>query len=241
MKHALILGASGDIGSAIAKQLAAKGWSLYLHYNQNKVVVQQLIHQFIKAYPHQEFFGVAFDMQTKENLPVFLQSIFELDALIFAQGTTDYHLLTETSVEDLQKMWMMQVALPIEMIKAFQSKLAHSNNGRIIFIGSVDGGFGSAMEVAYSTVKGAQTAFANAYAKEVGTLGITVNVVAPGAVDTQMNRVFSKEDHQKIAAEIPVGRFAKADEIAYWAVQLADDQAGYMTGQTIYVDGGWLK
>lgn len=241
MKHALILGASGDIGNSIAKQLAAQGWSLYLHYNQNELAVTQLVKKFTKLYPHQEFLSVSFDMQKRENLATFLQSIFAVDALIFAQGTTNYHLLTETSFDELQKMWMMQVVVPIEMIKALQPKLARSKAGRIIFIGSVYGAVGSAMEVDYSTIKGAQSAFVNAYAKEIGTLGITVNVIAPGAVNTQMNRIFSTDEHQKIAADIPVGRFAKPDEIAYWVVQLTNEQAGYMTGQTIYVDGGWLK
>ncbi|GEL15821.1 elongation factor P 5-aminopentanone reductase [Pediococcus cellicola] len=241
MKHALILGASGDIGKATAKQLAASGWSLYLHYYHNQTAIQKMIKEFSQKYPKQDFLGVHLDMRDTTSLSQLYTSIFELDALIFAQGTTNYQLLTDTSSEDLQNLWMMQVGVPIEMIKKFQAKLAQSKNGRIIFVGSVYGAVGSAMEVGYSTIKGAQTAFANAYAKEVGSLGITVNVVAPGAVNTQMNRVFSDTEHEQVSENIPLGRFATPDEIAYWLVQLTQKQAGYLTGQTIYVDGGWLK
>ncbi|WP_412990009.1 elongation factor P 5-aminopentanone reductase [Pediococcus siamensis] len=241
MKHALILGASGDIGAAVATELAAKGWSLYLHYHQNQTSIQELLARFNAAYPQQEFLSVSYDMRNNTGLTEFLQTIFEVDAVIFAQGTTDYQLLTETTSQQLQEMWMMQIAVPIEIIKQLQPKLARSGRGRIVFVGSVYGAVGSAMEVGYSTIKGAQSAFANAYAREVGTLGITVNVVAPGAVDTQMNRVFSKADHQQIAAEIPIGRFAQPSEIAFWIADLTSKSASYLTGQTIYVDGGWLK
>ena len=76
---------------------------------------------------------------------------------------------------------------PLRIVQSLQDKLAESEFGRIVFVGSVYGGAGSAMEVGYSTVKGALSAFSRAYAKEVASLGITVNVIAPGAVDTQMN------------------------------------------------------
>ena len=85
------------------------------------------------------------------------------------------------------------------------------------------------------------SSFANAYAKEVASLGITVNVVAPGAVQTQMNANFAEDEIEAISEEIPVGRFAKPDEIAYLVETVLAETASYLTGQTIYVDGGWQK
>lgn len=241
MKHALIVGASGDIGIETAKQLAAQGWSLYLHYNQQNEKITELITKLHAKYPKQDFLSFSFDMSTATNLDKFLENIFELDTIIFAQGTTTYKLLVQTTREEIQHLWSMQVAVPIEIIKALQEKLAKSSHGRIIFVGSVYGAVGSAMEVSYSMVKGAQTAFANAYAKEVASLGITVNVVAPGAVDTHMNQFLAKNERQAITDDIPTGKFATPADIAFWIVQLTNQAAGYMTGQTIYVDGGWLK
>lgn len=97
------------------------------------------------------------------------------------------------------------------------------------------------MEVPYSMLKGAMSSFVNAYAKEVASLGITVNVVAPGAVQTQMNANFAEDEIEAISEEIPVGRFAKPDEIAYLVETVLAETASYLTGQTIYVDGGWQK
>ncbi|XRF76381.1 SDR family oxidoreductase [Pediococcus acidilactici] len=77
--------------------------------------------------------------------------------------------------------------------------------------------------------------------KEVASLGITVNVVAPGAVQTQMNANFAEDEIEAISEEIPVGRFAKPDEIAYLVETVLAETASYLTGQTIYVDGGWQK
>ena len=70
---------------------------------------------------------------------------------------------------------------------------------------------------------------------------ITVNVIAPGAVDTQMNKIFSESEKADIDAEIPIGRFASPDEISYWVLVLLSEKAGYLTGQTLYATGGWLK
>ncbi len=136
----------------------------------------------------------------------------------------------------------MQVHLltPMLLLTSLQRTLARSGHGRIVFIGSVYGASGSAMEVGYSTVKGAQSAFVHAYAQEVASLGITVNVVAPGAVDTQMNAMFDPETLAAVKEEIPAARLAQPADVSYYVNMLMQVDASYLTGQTLYVTGGWL-
>lgn len=237
--HALILGSSGDIGTSIAKQLAQKGWSLYLHYNSNQKRVSQLIAELQEEYPKQEFIPVKFDM-VNDSVSVLTKQLFTLDAVVFAQGNTYYKLLVDIEEEEIDSLWKIHIKLPILILKELQDKLAESKSGRVVFIGSIYGKIGSAMEVVYSTVKGAMSSFADAYAKEVASLGISVNVVAPGAVDTKMNQEFSSEDLENIREEIPANRLAKPDEIADLVGYLVNMKSNYLTGQTIYFAGGWL-
>ncbi|KRK64898.1 3-oxoacyl-acyl carrier protein reductase [Companilactobacillus tucceti DSM 20183] len=237
--HALILGSSGDIGTSIAKQLAQKGWSLYLHYNSNQKRVSKLITELQEEYPKQEFIPVKFDM-VNDSVSVLTKQLFTLDAVVFAQGNTYYKLLVDIEEEEIDSLWKIHIKLPILILKELQDKLAESKSGRVVFIGSIYGKIGSAMEVVYSTVKGAMSSFADAYAKEVASLGISVNVVAPGAVDTKMNQEFSSEDLENIREEIPANRLAKPDEIADLVGYLVNMKSNYLTGQTIYFAGGWL-
>ena len=99
--------------------------------------------------------------------------------------------------------WRCNYKSPLRFDPLLEAKLARSQAARIVFIGSVYGGAGSALEVGYSTVKGAQSAFCKAYSKEVASLGITVNTLAPGAIDTQMNQMFSGSERQAVKEEIP--------------------------------------
>lgn len=237
--HALILGSSGDIGTSIAKQLAQKGWSLYLHYNSNQKRVSKLITELQEEYPKQEFIPVKFDM-VNDSVSVLTKQLFTLDAIVFAQGNTYYKLLVDIEEEEIDSLLKIHIKLPILILKELQDKLAESKSGRVVFIGSIYGKIGSAMEVVYSTVKGAMSSFADAYAKEVASLGISVNVVAPGAVDTKMNQEFSSEDLENIREEIPANRLAKPDEIADLVGYLVNMKSNYLTGQTIYFAGGWL-
>ena len=143
--------------------------------------------------------------------------------------------------KEFDEMLTMQLRCPLFLLQKLEEKLARSSLGRIVFIGSVYGGYGSAMEVGYSTIKGALSAFVKAYSKEVASLGITVNVVAPGAVDTRMNNMFSSDVKEQVAENIPMGKLAQPDQISYWVTCLLADRAEYLTGQTIYVTGGWLQ
>ena len=184
--YALIMGSSGDIGTSSAKNLAAKGWSLYLHYNKNSERIEKLRAQLVEKYPKQDFIPIKFDME-HDKVEDLTKQIFGLDAVVFAQGNTYYKLLVDISESEIDSLWNIHVKLPILILKQLQDKLAKTQHGRIVFIGSIYGKVGSAMEVVYSTVKGAMSSFADAYAKEVASLGISVNVVAPGAVNTKMN------------------------------------------------------
>lgn len=240
-RWALIMGASGDIGSQIARDLAAQGWSLYLHYHHNQTKINQLRDELSEQFSRQDFLVLQLDMCQPEAVPAFVQQLFGVDAVIFAEGTTKYGLFADSSAADLNQMITMQLTTPLTLVRLLQPKLAQSGQGRIVFIGSVYGGAGSAMEVGYSTIKGALSAFARAYSKEVVTLNITVNVVAPGAVATHMNQMFSKEARAEVAAAIPAQRFANPEEVSYWVQSLLAQKAGYLTGQTLYVTGGWLK
>ncbi|CAJ1183542.1 SDR family NAD(P)-dependent oxidoreductase [Companilactobacillus paralimentarius] len=238
--YALIMGSSGDIGTSSAKNLAAKGWSLYLHYNKNSERIEKLRAQLVEKYPKQDFIPIKFDME-HDKVEDLTKQIFGLDAVVFAQGNTYYKLLVDISESEIDSLWNIHVKLPILILKQLQDKLAKTQHGRIVFIGSIYGKVGSAMEVVYSTVKGAMSSFADAYAKEVASLGISVNVVAPGAVNTKMNtQEFSSEDLENVKEEIPADRLANPDEIADLVSYLVNIKSNYLTGQTIYFAGGWL-
>ncbi|MGX7419676.1 elongation factor P 5-aminopentanone reductase [Carnobacterium gallinarum] len=241
MKFALIMGASGDIGGAIAQDLAKAGWSLYLHCHSDFTSVERQAKVYQKNYPKQDFFTLQLDMMNEAELPLFLESIFQLDAVIFASGFTHYHLLTETTALEMDQMWQVHVKTPILLVQSLQTKLAASGNGRIVFISSVYGEVGSAMEVLYSTTKGAQLAFVKAYSKEVISLGITVNAISPGAIATKMNQDFAEAELDWLNEEIPAGRMGTTTEISFWVQQLLEPLSQYMTGQSLVISGGWLK
>ncbi len=241
MKFALIMGASGDIGKGIAQEMAGKGWSLYLHYHSNPESVDEQLRDYQTDYPKQDFFALPLDMSQEEGISLFLQSIYQLDAVIFASGFTTYQLLTEVSSTDMDRMWRVHVKTPILLVQHLQNKLARSRHGRIIFISSIYGEIGSAMEVFYSTTKGAQLAFVKAYSKEVASLGITVNAISPGAIATKMNQDFTPAEVEELESEIPLGRLGNVSEISFWVTQLVDKRSAYMTGQSIVISGGWLK
>ncbi|MFD1392258.1 elongation factor P 5-aminopentanone reductase [Lacticaseibacillus jixianensis] len=241
MSFALIMGASGDIGGACAKRLAASGWSLYLHYYRHQQPVLTLAEELAKRYPKQDFLPVQYDLTDEDHSEQLTAQLFSVDAVIFAAGMTYYHLFAQTTPAELSTLMKVHLLTPMVLLTKLQSKLAASGHGRIVFIGSVYGGAGSAMEVGYSTVKGAQSAFVRAYAQEVASLNITVNVVAPGAVATKMNASFGAAALADVRATIPAGRFAQPQDISYYVAALCAPEAAYLTGQTLYVTGGWLR
>lgn len=241
MKWALILGASGGMGQAIAYDLAQAGWSLYLQGNEHVAQLQQDQQQLQQQYPQQDFLVLKSDFNKLENTAQIVDNIFSLDALVAAQGITNYQLFDQLSLTQIQKMLRVNLVFPLHLIQQLQDKLAVSHCGRIVLLGSVYGAQGSAMEVMYSTTKGALTAFAKAYAKEVASLGITVNVLAPGAVDTTMNQMLTPQAKQQLVEQIPLGRMANPQDLSYWIRTILDPKAQYLTGQTLYVTGGWLN
>lgn len=240
MKWALVIGSSGDIGTQIALDLAAEGWSLYLHFAHNEKKTNELYQELNQNYPKQDFIPIKADLLDENCIDQIVDSIFSVNAVIFAQGTTYYQLFKDFPKEQIEQILKIQLQMPVLLLQRLEEKLAQNDYGRIVFISSIYGKTGSAMEVPYSMVKGAINTFVKAYSKEVASLNITVNAVAPGAVDTQMNANFDEETLTAIKEEIPVGHLANPAEISYWVKVLLDKKASYMTGQTLYVTGGWL-
>ncbi|MBF7114681.1 SDR family oxidoreductase [Pediococcus pentosaceus] len=241
MKFALICGASGNIGTAISKDLAQKGWSLYLHYYQNEATTNQLANELRAEYPQQDFLTIQANFRSEDAAQKISKNIFGLNAVVFAQGTTIYQLFGCFSAQQLENLWQEQLKTPMLVIQKVIKKISNAENGRIVFIGSIYGAVGSSMEVPYSAIKGGISSFVNAYSKEVASLGVTVNAVAPGAVSTKMNDEFNQTEIEAVNEEIPVGRFGDPSEISHIVQSIMDERASYLTGQTIYVDGGWKK
>lgn len=240
MKAALIMGASGDIGSAVSRLLAEEGWSLYLHAHSRLDAVEEMREEFQTRYPRQDFFSLQMDMNDETQVVPFVKQLFSLDAVVFASGYTHYGLLEEIASEDMDRLWQIHVKTPVLLLQQLQSKLAQSQSGRVVFISSVYGETGSPLEVMYSTVKGAQLAFVKSYSKEVASMGITVNAVSPGAIDTKMNRFLSAEERNALTSAIPIGRMGTVEEAGIWVKHLVSKDSGYVTGQSIIVSGGWL-
>ena len=230
-------GASGGIGQAVAVHLAAKGYHLYLHYNQNEKNIRSL-REKLEPFGG-EYIPIQADFSSAVGYQTILPQIFSLDAVIHCGGKSHYGLLVDLKHDEAQELFNIHVLNPIMLTKELLPKFLTKRTGNIIVITSIWGQTGAACEVAYSAAKGAQIAFVKALSKEVALNGIRVNAIAPGAVDTPMMEGFTSEEMEQISFDIPMGRIAKPDEIASSVAFLLSDNSSYITGQVLSVNGGW--
>jgi len=238
-KYALVLGASGAIGSAICHRLAQDGWSLYLHYNKGMEKIQYLMKELTLDYPNQEFIPVQSDFTDIGGAEMLAPQIYGLNAVVFASGHAFYGLIEDTPVVEMDKLWHVHVQNPIRLLALLSGKLRNNDVSYCLFIGSIWGEAGSAGESVYSAVKGAQHAFVKSYAKEVAYNRIRVNAIAPGFIDTEMNQHLSDEERMQLFDEIPLARAGEARDVANMVAFYLSGQADYVTGQIIRVNGGW--
>lgn len=236
-KFALITGASGGIGRAIAEKLAADGYSLYLHYHENESSIRELL-PILDSY-HGEYIPIQADLSSPDGYKKVVDNIFSIDAIIHNSGISQYSLLVDTDKKTIEKMMALNVTSPIYLTKELLPKMVRQQQGNILFITSIWGQTGSACEVVYSTVKGAQIAFVKSLAKELALNGIRVNGIAPGAVNTSMMADFSEEEIDMIKSGIPMGRMAEPEDVAESVSFLLSERAGYITGHILNVNGGW--
>lgn len=236
-KYALITGASGGIGSCIAKKLAKDGFSLYLHYYKNIEGMERLLRE-LSAFEN-EYIPIQADLTDKNGIKKLCENIFTLNAIIHNCGQSHYGLLVDLKDDELDEIMKLQVMAPILLTKHLLPKLMAQHNGRIVVISSIWGQTGAACEVAYSAAKGAQISFVKALSKEVALSGITVNAVAPGAIQTPMLENFNDDEMQMLKDEIPIGRLGTGEEVADSVSFLLSSGSRYITGQTLAVNGGW--
>lgn len=236
-KFVLITGASGGIGRAIALKLAAEGYSLYLHYHQNEVAIQELLTR-LKEFPG-EFIPIQANLAEPDGYKQVTANIFTIDAIIHNSGTSHYGLLVDLDEDDLDQLMTLHLRAPMLLTKELLPKMLTKRAGNIIVVSSIWGQTGAACEVAYSTVKGGQIAFVKALSKEVALNGIRVNAVAPGAIQTEMLQHFNEDELEMIKADIPVGRLGTPENVSEAISFLLSEKAAYITGQTLSINGGW--
>ena len=161
-----------------------------------------------------------------------------VDVLVANAGITKDGLVMRMSDDDFESVVNTNLTGAFRVARATSKNMMKKREGRIIFIGSVVGLLGSAGQVNYSATKSGLVGMARSFARELGSRGVTANVVAPGFVETDMTAVLSAEKQEEIRKNIPLQRFSSPDEIAKTVAFLASDAASYITGAIIPVDGG---
>ncbi|GAA0332342.1 SDR family oxidoreductase [Bacillus carboniphilus] len=236
-KWALITGASGEIGKAISRKLAAEGYYLYLHYYQNQQGMDELLQQLNEW--NGEYIPIRADLSTIEGVEQLVQSIFQIDDIVFCAGKELNKLLIDTNEEEIFFHIQLHMSSTILLTKKLLPKLYQKEKGAILFISSIWGETGAALETVYSAVKGGQIAFAKALSKEVARNGIRVNVVSPGAIQTRMNQFLAEEEKYDLEMEIALGRMGTPEEVSEAVSFLLSPKASYITGEVLRVNGGW--
>lgn len=234
-KWALITGASGGIGKAIAMSLANEGFDLFLHYNQNEEEVKALAKRLSV-----QFHLIKADLSSTDGINDLKKGLVHpVDILILNAGFSHFGLITDISDHEVEKMVQLHITSSFLLAKHIVPSMIKNRYGKIIVISSTWGIVGAACEVLYSMVKGGQNTFVKALAKELGPSGINVNGIAPGPIDTNMLQYLCDEDKQALLNEIPIGRFGKPEDIANAVLFLISQESSFISGEILSINGAW--
>lgn len=243
-RTAIVTGASGDIGSAIAERLAADGYHLVLIGNKSKERLLEVADK-CRAYAGQSgktIFSMTGDLgeytAAEALLAEALELLEQIDLLVNCAGMAHIGLLADMSHDEWNNVLNTNLSSVFYCCRSVVPAMVRQKAGRILNISSVWGSTGASCEVAYSATKGAIHSLTKGLAKELAPSNIAVNALACGMIDTKMNDCFSKHEIAHICDEIPAGRMGTPAEVAE-AIALLAEAPVYLTGQIITMDGGW--
>lgn len=236
---ALVTGASRGIGAAIAKALGKQGATVIgtaTTQNGADQITASLLQAGVKGA------GMALDVNDAAQVEGVLKEISdkfgEITILVNNAGVTRDTLLMRMKEEDWDMVMSTNLKSVFRLSQAVLRPMMKARYGRIINISSVVGHSGNAGQTNYSAAKAGMTGFTKSLAQEVGSRGITVNCVAPGFIDTDMTRELPDEQRNRLLQQIPLGRLGQVDDIAAAVAFLASPGAGYISGETLHVNGG---
>ena len=239
-KTALVTGASRGIGAAIAKSLAKEGAFVIINYNGSKERADAVAAEIIADGGKAAVYGCnVSDYGACEKMAKDIMETYgHLDILVNNAGITRDDLLMKMSEEAFDAVIATNLKGTFNTIRHFSRYLLKQRSGTIINLSSVSGILGNAGQANYSASKAGVIGLTKSAARELASRGITVNAIAPGFINTEMTEVLSEKVKEGATAQIPLGKFGETEDIANAAAFLASDEARYITGQTLHVDGG---
>lgn len=224
----LVTGGARGIGLAVARRFAAMGDNVAVTYNTSP--------------PPDDLFGVACDVTSADSVDAAFAAVEErfgpVEVLVSNAGITKDGLLLKMSEDSFTSVIDTNLTAAYRVAKRATPSMLRARSGRIILVSSVVGLLGAAGQANYAASKAGLVGFARSLARELGSRSITVNVVAPGPVETDMTAALGDKRLAEITAAVPLGRMASADEIAGVVAFLASADAAYITGAVVPVDGG---
>jgi len=237
---AIVTGSSRGIGRAIAVELARRGADVVINYHTNAAAAQDVVSEI-------ESFGaratsVQADVSTQAGAEALAQAALSIygriDILVSNAGIVRDNLLLRMSVDDWEAVIQTNLTGAFHCAKAVQRTMLRQRSGRIIHIASVSGLMGNAGQANYSAAKAGLIGLTKALARELGSRNITVNAVAPGYIATDLTARLPEETLESARKLVPLGRLGLPEEVAKAVAFLASDDAAYITGHVLVVDGG---
>jgi 3-oxoacyl-[acyl-carrier protein] reductase len=237
---ALVTGGSRGIGRACSEALAAQGATVVVNYVKGEAAARATVEAIASAGGKGDVMG--FDVADSKAVDAGVDEIVKrhgkIDVLVANAGISIDGLLLRLKDEDLERLWATNVRGSIACARAASRSMMRGRWGRIIFMSSVVGEMGNVGQTAYAATKAALIGAARSIAREYASRSVTANVVAPGYIDTDMTATMTPEQKQQLVKVVPLGRTGSAQDIAAACTYLASEEAGYVTGQVLRVNGG---
>jgi 3-oxoacyl-[acyl-carrier protein] reductase len=239
-KIALITGASRGIGRAIALELSSQGAYVVVNYNQNVSAAEEVLNNIVNSGGECKLcsFNVSDFTRVQEEIDKIAEELGGLHILVNNAGITKDGLLLRMKENDWDEVLAVNLKGVFNCTKAASKIMVKQRYGRIINITSVVGEMGNVGQINYSASKAGIIGLTKSTAKELGSRNITVNAVSPGFIETDITQNLSQKIKDAYIEAIPLGRFGKPDDVAKSVMFLASDDASYITGEVIRVNGG---
>lgn len=238
---ALVTGASRGIGASVVRTLAADGIDVVIQYHEASEAAEIVASECRGFGSHT--ITVQADLRSAASIQELKQHLDRIacipNIVIHCAGLAHYGLLEDVEEQIWDDLMHIHLKSAYYLTKHFGPSMRWQRWGRFVHLTSVWGLIGAAGEAAYAASKGGLNSFTKSMAKELASTGITVNAVAPGAIATDMLASLDSEEREALCREIPMGRLGLADEVAQVVRFLVSDDASYITGQVVGINGGW--